>query len=63
MSETTRQRLLQRAAELLGEHQLALRLGVTPQTLDVWLRGLASMPDRKLLELAAILDELSDDTR
>lgn len=61
MPETTRQRLLQRAAKLLGQEQLAARLGVTPQTLDVWLRGLASMPDRKLLELAAILDELSDD--
>jgi transcriptional regulator with XRE-family HTH domain len=61
MPETTRQRLLQRAAKLLGHEQLALRLGVTPQTLDVWLRGLASMPDRKLLELAAIIDELSND--
>ena len=61
MPETTRQRLLQRAAKLLGEDQLAVRLGVTPQTLDVWLRGLASMPDRKLLELAALLDEFSDD--
>lgn len=57
---TTRQRLLQRAAQALGHRELAERLNVTPQTLDVWLRGLASMPDRKLLELAAILDELSD---
>ena len=61
MRETTRQRLLQRAAKLLGHEQLAARLGVTPQTLDVWLRGLASMPDRKLLELAAIVDELSNE--
>ena len=60
MPETTRQRLLQRAAQALGHRQLAERLNVTAQTLDVWLRGLASMPDRKLLELAAILDELSD---
>lgn len=60
MPETTRQRLLQRAAKLLGQSQLAERLNVTPQTLDIWMRGLARMPDRKLLELAAILDELSD---
>jgi transcriptional regulator with XRE-family HTH domain len=61
MSETTRQRLLQRAAKLLGgQRQLAERLNVTPHTLDLWMRGLARMPDRKLLELAALLDELSD---
>jgi len=63
MSETTRQRLLQRAAKLLGgPAKLAERLNVTPQTMDLWIRGLARMPDRKLLELAAILDELSDDS-
>lgn len=61
MQETTRQRLLQRAAKLLGHRELAERLNVTPQTLDVWLRGLAPMPDRKLLELATIVDELSND--
>jgi hypothetical protein len=31
--------------------------------MDLWIRGLARMPDRKLLELAAILDELSDDPK
>ena len=61
MSETTRQRLLQRAARVLGQRQLAERLNVTPNTLDLWLRGLARMSDRKLLELAALVDELSDD--
>jgi transcriptional regulator with XRE-family HTH domain len=61
MSETTRQRLLQRAATLVGgPAELAKRLNVTPQTMDLWIRGLARMPDRKLLELAAILDELSE---
>ena len=61
MPENTRQRLLQRAAKVLGQSKLAERLNVTPQTLDLWMRGLARMPDRKLLELAAILDERSDD--
>ena len=64
MPETTRQRLLQRAATLLGgPSQLAERLNVTPETMDLWMRGLARMPDRKLLELAAVLDELSGDTK
>ena len=62
MPETTRQRLLQRAAMLVGgPAQLAERLNVTHQTMDLWMRGLARMPDRKLLELAAVLDELSGD--
>jgi DNA-binding transcriptional regulator YdaS (Cro superfamily) len=61
MSETTRQRLLQRAANLLGgPKHLAERLNVPPHTLDLWIRGLARMPDRKLLELAAIVDELGE---
>lgn len=42
-----------------GTAELAERLNVTPQTMELWIRGLARMPDRKLLELAAILDELS----
>jgi|SoiMethySBSTD1v2_1073268.scaffolds.fasta_scaffold3118434_2 transcriptional regulator with XRE-family HTH domain len=61
MPETTRQRLLQRAAKLLGgQRELAERLNVTQYTLDLWIRGLARMSDRKLLELAAIVDELGD---
>ena len=61
MPETTRQRLLQRAAKLLGgQRELAGRLNVTQYTLDLWIRGLARMSDRKLLELAAIVDELGD---
>lgn len=60
MSQTTRQRLLQRAATPVGgTAELAERLNVTPQTMELWIRGLARMPDRKPLELAAILDELS----
>ena len=62
MAESTRQRLLQRAAKLLGgQRQLCERLNVTPETMDLWVRGLARMPDRKLLELAALLDEFAGD--
>jgi hypothetical protein len=41
MTETTRQRLLEMAA-------------------DAWMRGLATMPDRKVVELANIIDKLGD---
>jgi transcriptional regulator with XRE-family HTH domain len=61
MPETTRQRLLQRASKLLGgQRELATRLNITQYTLDLWIRGLARMSDRKLLELAAIVDDIGD---
>ena len=60
MGLTTKQRMLKRAAMLVGEEALALRLNVPPTVLDVWLRGLATMPDRKLLALADLIDTLGD---
>jgi hypothetical protein len=60
MSRATKQALLQRAAKLLGEDALAARLRVPRHLLDVWIRGLATMPDRKLLPLADLLDKLAD---
>ncbi len=62
MDVTTKQRLLKRAAELVGQDVLAARLNVPVHLLDVWLRGLATMPDRKLLALADLLDNLSQPT-
>ena len=56
---TTKQRLLMRAAKLVGNEKLASRLNVPASLLDLWLRGLATMPDRKLLPLADLLDTLS----
>jgi hypothetical protein len=60
MDRTTKQRMLQRAAVLVGREMLALRLNVPATVLDVWLRGLATMPDRKLLPLADLIDTLGD---
>jgi hypothetical protein len=58
MRETNRkQRLLQEAVKLIGKEALAARLNTTADTLDVWLRGLATMPDYKLGPLADVLDE------
>lgn len=60
MGKTAKQQLLKRAAALIGEQELALRLGVPSTLLDAWLRGLASMPDRKLLKLADVIEGIGD---
>jgi hypothetical protein len=59
MSRTTRQLLLKRAAKQIGPDELAARLNVPRNVLDVWMRGLSSMPDRKLLLLADLLEKLA----
>jgi hypothetical protein len=63
MDLTTKLRLLRHAAALVGREALAARLNVPPTLLDVWLRGLATMPDRKLLALADVIDTLGDAKR
>jgi hypothetical protein len=45
--------------ELMGREQLAARLGIPETLLDAWIRGDVTMPDGKLLVLAAVLDELA----
>jgi len=50
---------LRKAADLMGRDQLAQRLKVPEELLDAWMRGLSSMPDRKLILLANILDQFS----
>jgi len=59
VATTTRQELLRRAVNLIGHDELALRLKVPPPLLDAWIRGVSSMPDRKLILLANILDQFS----
>jgi hypothetical protein len=60
MDRTTKQRMLKRAAMLVGRDTLAARLNVPATLLDVWLRGLATMPDRKMLPLADLIDTLGN---
>ncbi len=60
MGETTKQNLLRMAAQRLGGDELAKRLNVPRSLLEAWMSGHASMPDRKLLQLAALLDQLGD---
>ena len=39
--------------------KVSKELRATPEVLDLWLRGLAPMPDRKMLPLADLLDRLA----
>ena len=58
MPLTTKQRLLRNAAELLGPVELAELLNISVPLLEAWMGGQASMPDRKLVLLTAMLDEI-----
>ena len=58
--DTTKQNLLRMAAQRLGPAELAKRLNVPESLLTAWMSGHASMPDRKLLILADLLDKLGD---
>jgi hypothetical protein len=42
----------------MGRQKLASGLNVSPALLDSWISGSASVPDRKLMELALTLDKL-----
>ena len=59
MSDTDRQRLLRYAEERIGRTELALQLKVTEATLEAWLQGAATMPNRKVLILADLIDSLN----
>jgi len=43
----------------MGRDELAQRLNVPPTLLEAWMRGDATMPDGKLMELARALDNIS----
>ena len=60
MGETRKQRLLKSAADLIGRDALAARLKVAESLLEAWINGHATLPDRKLIALAEVLDELAD---
>jgi hypothetical protein len=59
--ETRKQRLLKEAVKRVGIKEVAAHLRSPVAVVDLWVRGLARMPDRKLLHLADLLDKLSDD--
>jgi hypothetical protein len=55
--------LLNRAAKLLDVIDLARRLNVPSTLLETWMRGEATMPDDKLMDLARLLDRISRKTQ
>jgi hypothetical protein len=55
-----KRQLLQRAEGLVGRERLAKRLGISETMLDAWIRGDTTMPDGKLLDLAAALMEVAN---
>lgn len=59
MPESRKQLLLKSAANLIGQDELALRMKVPGPLLAAWISGHATMPDRKLIALAEILDKLA----
>ena len=57
--EARKRYLLERAAKLMGRDELARRLGIPSALFEDWVRGDATMPDGKLMELARVLDKMS----
>jgi hypothetical protein len=57
MEETPLLRMLRRACDLMGRDLLAAGLRVPPTLLDAWLSGHASIPQRKLLMLADLVEK------
>ena len=61
MSMTAKKQLLQQAAQLVERNELALRLGTSDLQLEAWLSGDVTMPNGKLLLLAAVLHAAAKD--
>jgi hypothetical protein len=59
LADSRKQLLLKSAANLIGQDELAHRMKVPGPLLAAWISGHATMPDRKLIALAEILDKLA----
>jgi hypothetical protein len=59
VNDTDRQHLLKYAEERIGRTELALQLKVPEATLEAWMQGAATMPSRKVLILADLIDSLN----
>ena len=57
--DTNKSHLLRSAAVLIGLESLAVGLNVPVPVLQTWIDGNMSVPDRKLLALANLLEEAS----
>jgi hypothetical protein len=67
MERLPRPVLVMRALEVvekkIGLHELALRLGMPPETVTAWRDGMATMPERKFLKLVDVLTDLDPSWR
>jgi DNA-binding transcriptional regulator YiaG len=60
VGQTSKQRLLEYAAQRLGRDVLAARLKVSEAVLETWING-QEMPPRKALALADLIEHLGDE--
>jgi hypothetical protein len=51
--------MLRKAADLMGEEELAVAMKVPRHLLQAWMSGHASMPDRNLMLLIEALDKFA----
>jgi hypothetical protein len=58
MRDTTKQELLRSAVDFAGLNDVARATMTSPDTVEGWMNGQASMPDGKLLLLASFLEKL-----
>jgi hypothetical protein len=56
--ETYEQLLLRKVVGRIGREECAAKLGVAVSSLDAWMRGSATMPDRSLVVLAQVVDKV-----
>ena len=61
--QTPLQNLLRRAAARIGMRALAARMDVQESLLEAWMNGQATMPAKKILLLAGIIEELGDEQK
>lgn len=59
MSDTTHQKLLASASDLLGREHLAERLGVNAKVIESWISGQSTVPGVKLRLLTIALAEFA----
>jgi uncharacterized caspase-like protein len=58
MGQSTAQAFLRIAVGLIGADQVASRLNSPAHLVDAWMRGQATIPERKLLGLIDLLEKL-----
>ena len=59
MAQTTKQYLLRQAVRRFGLEAVAAELGVPLDSVDLWSRGLAAMPDYKVLAVINLLGRIN----